>query len=153
MKLTQYQRDAFVAAVMDDVPPIDNERVKEDLQAALVKAMSPTARKLYRENPNALAKVYTCAVFSRREHRLVVGDADFAAVSAPWVKAVEDRKASRNNLEIAVKGCATLKQLQAMFPEFVRYMPTEAAPTKNLPALANVVTDLVALGWPKGGAK
>jgi hypothetical protein len=57
---------------------------------------------------------------------------------------------ARRKLCAIVEGCSTLKQLQTLLPEFVDYMPTEAAPTKNLPAVANMVSDLSKLGWPKG---
>ena len=47
----------------------------------------------------------------------------------------------------------TVDKFFEAFPEFEKYLPSEAQPTKNLPALANVVADLSKLGWPKNATK
>lgn len=35
-------------------------------------------------------------------------------------------------------------------PEAEKYLPKEAKSSTNVPAVANVVADLVKAGWPKG---
>lgn len=149
MKLTKYQREAFVRAVMDDTPRLNDDQTKTDLQAALVKAMSPAVRKVYREAPGALKTKHTYDLFDRNGHTFIVGDANFDEVAKPWFDKVQQRKDARRQLQGVADGCTTLKQLKQLLPEFEQYMPTEEAPTKNLPVVANVVSTLVNLGWPK----
>ena len=44
--------------------------------------------------------------------------------------------------------------LAAMLPEFEKYLPSETpALDRTVPAVANVVTDFMRAGWPKGQAK
>jgi hypothetical protein len=149
MNLTIFHRQAFVRAVMDDTPRMDDEQTRRDLQTALVKAMSPVARRAYKQAPKALKYRTVYNLFDRQGHNLIVGDADFDKVAKPWSEKVDHRHQAQERLKSIVNGCRTLKQLQQMLPEFTRYMPGEATPSKNLPVVANVVTNLVELGWPK----
>jgi hypothetical protein len=71
------------------------------------------------------------------------------AIIAPYEKQEQDRLGAERKLFAAFEGINTLKQALTTFPEFKKYYPTEAEPTKNLPALANVMADLSKLGWPK----
>ena len=159
MKLNKYQKQAIVRAIMQDVPPIDKAKRRTNLQAALVKAMSPEARKLYNRTPSALRThhfgdlIYTGAYVSRE---LIVGDVNKEAIAElvkPYETEDEEHYAAQRKLQGIVEGCSTLKQLQTLLPEFISYFPTEAEPTKNLPAVANMVSELSKLGWPKGKAK
>lgn len=152
MRLNTYQKESIVRAVMADVPVLDDSIIKDEAQAAIVKAMSPAVRKVYRENPGALRTENVSDIFDRRNYTLIVGDADTKAVLKPWRDAIERRMAARRSLKSVVNGCTTLKQLKTALPEFVKYMPTEEKPTANLPALANLSADFIRLGWPKGGA-
>lgn len=156
MKLTKLQQEAIVRAIMQDVPKPDKAKRYAIVQAAIVKAMSPECRKVYNKTPKALATqylgdlIYDNVNWASRD--VVVGDVSKDVVETiikPYVE--EDAKYSqaRRQLEIAVRGCTTLKQLENALPEFKKYYPTVAQPTKNLPALANVVADLSKLGWPK----
>jgi phosphoglycolate phosphatase-like HAD superfamily hydrolase len=151
MRLDKHTKQAILRSIVDDIPKPTVQAARHDIQAALVKSMSPLARKLYKQNPAALAKDrvgydhgfdYSAMV--------VVGDADFDAVMRPYVEANDQRRDVYNKLKGIIEGCTTLKQLKILLPEFEKYMPTETAPTKNLPAVANVVADLTKLGWPKG---
>ena len=155
MRLNTYTKSSIVRAIMNDVPQPDKEKRRVDLQAALVKAMSPEARKLYNKTPSALRThhfgeiIYTGAYTSRD---LIAGDVNaetIAALAKPYEDEDDARVATKRKLTAIVEGCSTLKQLQTLLPEFKQYMPTESAPTKNLPAVANVVADLAKLGWPK----
>ena len=150
MRLDKSTKQAILRSIVADIPKPTVEVAKLEIQAALLKAMSPLARKLYKQNPAALTKErlgydhgfdYSAMV--------VVGDADFAAVVKPYVEAKDQRREVYNKLKSIIDGCSTLKQLKTLLPEFEKYVPTEEAPTKNLPAVANVVADLTKLGWPK----
>ena len=153
MKLSLYTKQAIVSSIMNDTPVMSEARLRADVQKALVAAMSLGARKLFKTTPKALAVGTQYFESQRCTLPFVTGDADFRDVLKPFMAAEEKRKSVKHNLASAIGSCSTLKQAQAMFPEFVRYMPTEEQPTKNLPALASVVADLVVMGWPQGRSK
>jgi hypothetical protein len=146
VKLSKYHVYAFVRAVMNDVPNPINEETSQQIQAALVENMSPLCRELYGISPKAITFQYSYD-YSRRNKRYYIGDADWKKITEPFDKQIRARKDFQDKLEQAALGCHTLKQLQEAFPDLTKYMPTEAAPTKNLPAIANLVQDLKALGW------
>jgi len=157
MRLTKYDKQAIVRAIMADVPKPDKEKRAPLLQAAIVKAMSPDVRKVYNKTPKALRTKYVGSLINDYGQRdMVVGDVD-ASTLADLMKPYEDEDKARSEaeykLKAAVEACGTLKQLEARLPEFKKYFPTAEAPATNLPALANVVADLSKLGWPKGVAK
>lgn len=154
MKLTKLHKDAIVRAILQDTPALPREAWAHEIKAAVVKAMSPEVRKLYKLKPSALRHTH---VEYTNPHRLwgdevPVGDVtkeQLKAIVEPYVKQVNERKDMEHKLRSAFEGINTLKQALAAFPEFKKYYPTELEPTKNLPALANVVADLSKLGWPK----
>ena len=161
MRLDKYDKQAIVKAIMADVPKPDKVKRRADLQAAIVKAMSPDVRKVFKNTPGALKVsyfndlLYDGMTWSTRE--LVVGDVPddkLKELAAPYRaedKAIDE---ARIKLQGAIEGCNTRKALMTRLPEFEKYYPAEDAPmSKNLPALANVMADLSKLGWPKGKAK
>lgn len=150
MKLNQYQRDAIVRAIFQDVP-IDNDALKKAAQEALVKAMSPTVRKAYKVAPNALRTEYV-DILHREGCHLVCGDADENEVLAPFTEAKDKYEEARRQLKGVIYSCSTLKRLNEVLPEFAAYFPKEGQATPNPPAVTNIVADLVKLGW-KGAAK
>lgn len=155
MKLTKYQKEAIVRAIMQDVPE-PAKRTVEEIQAAFVKAMSKDCRTAYKKVPDALRVEHYWGGSIGLEyghHAFIVGDADTRTVTEELQAAYNERKATENKLSHAIMSCTTLAALKKMFPEFIDYFPTEEQPTKNLPALANVVADLSKLGWPKDTAK
>jgi hypothetical protein len=159
MRITKWDKQAIVKAIMADVPVPDKRKRREELQAAVVKAMSPEARKLYKNCPEALrtqciGELIYDGTWSSRD--IIVGDVKDATVKELKAKyEAEDQKVNdaRWALKGAIEACTTLKQLNTRLPEFKKYFPTEQKPVANLPALANVVADLSKLGWPKGEEK
>ena len=154
MRLTKYDKQAIVRAIMDDVPKPNKEKRRIDLQAAIVKAMSPDVRKVYNKTPKALRTKYIGSLVADYGYtNTVVGDVHdkvIAALSKPYEDEDQARTEAEYKLKAAVEACGTLKQLEARLPEFKKYFPTVEKPAANLPALANVVADLSKLGWPKG---
>lgn len=156
MKLTKWDKQAIVKAIMADVPKPDKKKRKERLQADIVKAMSPEARKLYKNCPEALRTQHMGGLIDDGNwysREIIIGDVKGAVIEAlkkPYEE--EDKKYSdaECHLKGAIEACSTLKQLNDRLPEFKKYFPTEEKPVANLPALANVVADLTKLGWPKG---
>ena len=156
MRLDKYTKASIVKAIMNDVPQPDKVKRRADLQAAIVKAMSPECRKVYNKTPSALRTyhvgdtLYDSRSWSSRD--VIAGDVAAETIDE-LLKPYKDEDTERHNakckLQGIVEGCSTLKQLQTLLPEFKQYMPTETAPAKNLPAVANMVADLSKLGWPK----
>jgi hypothetical protein len=154
MNLDKYTKQSIVTAIINDLPPIDKTKRTETIKAAIIKAMSPEVRKLYKTKPGALR---TRCVAYTNEFRtwgdeMPVGDvtdAQIKEIVAPYKKEEDERADMQRKLTHAFEGIRTLKAALKAFPEFKKYMPTEAEPTKNLPALANVMADLSKLGWPK----
>ena len=159
MKITKYDRLAIVRAIMADVPKPDKTKRKAEIQAAIVKAMSPAVRKVFKDCPSALRAFHVGDLISDGSwdsRIVVVGDvADelLKAICEPYEQEDGAYYSAHNKLRNAVDSCTTRKALMDRLPEFEKYFPTEAAPTKNLPALANVVADLSKLGWPKSKTK
>ncbi len=149
MKLTKYQKEAIVRAIMADIPEVNELHIFGKVQADLIAAMSPLAQELHAKSPDALKRESVYDIGIGYGWSAVVGDAEVEPILKPYRVAYKERQRAWNALSAAVHSTSTLKQLQTLLPEFVKYMPTENEPTKNLPALTNVVADLVKLGWPK----
>jgi len=161
MRLTKWDKSSIVKAVMADVPMPNKNKRRDDIQAEIVKAMSPECRKVYKAMPDALRTynlgelIYNGTSYNSRE--IVLGDVKESKLKEICQKHEEEDKRIRQAnyaLKNAIEACSTLKQLNDRLPEFKKYFPTEEKPVANLPALANVVADLSKLGWPKqSGAK
>jgi hypothetical protein len=155
MKLTKYQKEAIVRSIMRDVPKPNKAIRHQEIQDAVTKAMSPEARKLFKTCPEALRndhimEAYDDVNYSSR--KIIIADVSKEKIQKIVSKYRKEDDAyfdAHKKLSSAIMSCNTLAQAKKMFPEFVSYMPTEEQPTKNLPALANVVADLSKLGWPK----
>jgi hypothetical protein len=155
MKLSKYTKEAIVRAIFADLPKIDKSKRKTEIQANIVKLMSAECQVVYNRTPRALKTKYLGDVISHdgyHAREVFIGDADEKKIDQlceVYVTEDEAREKARRQLSAAVMGYTTLNALKKAFPEFEKYLPTEDAPTKNLPALANVVADLSKLGWPK----
>jgi hypothetical protein len=152
MRITQYDKEAIICNIMNDVPEDRPKITKDGVQVLLVNAMSPPVRKLYATHPKALAHEYVSGYsFGMDFHaNFAVGDADVKQVFAVYKAKKDARTEVLAKVAVAIKSCTTLKQLLDRFPEFTKYYPTKDAPTKNLPAVIGLEKDLKALGWPKG---
>jgi hypothetical protein len=159
-RITKWDREAIVRAIMADVPKPDKKKRHEELQAALVKAMSPECRKVYNKTPSALRThhlgdlIYDGCSWGTRD--IVKGDVSEVVIDELCKKYKAEDEAhhdARRALKGAIEACSTYKQLMTRLPEFEKYYPKPDAKTANLPALANVVADLSKLGWPKSEVK
>lgn len=154
MKFNKLTKQAIVRAIIQDIPPIDKEARALAINAAIVKAMSPEVRKVFKTHPTALRtrSVEYTNPFRQWGNDVTVGDVtndQIKAIIEPYEKQEQERRDAERKLFAAFEGINTLKQALTTFPEFKKYYPTEAEPTKNLPAVANMVADLSKLGWPK----
>ena len=157
--ITKWDKQAIVKAIMADVPKVDKSKRREEIQAAIVKAMSSEARKLYKTCPGALRTycvgetIYTGSWGSRDVIIGDVKDSTLKDILKPYEAEDSHRYEVERKIKYAIESCRTVKQLNDRLPEFKKYFPTIEKPVVNLPALANVVADLSKLGWPKGATK
>jgi len=172
VRLTNYLRDAFVDAAMNDVPEIDYSKLIGDaLFAAALETLPAAVQELWKKpalKPYLRAeRVYVphhasydvpCSE-SDWDNAHAWADKLLAKPEVARLRALdtaqrEHRSALRTKLRQGAYGVSTRKALQEALPEFEKYLPTETtAISKTLPALANVVADFVAAGWPKGKGK
>jgi hypothetical protein len=166
MRLTNTHRQAIVAAALDDVPTVDYREQLRDQAMKIALADLPADLK-------PIWKKYGTDAMDTREIYLGMPiDHPDMWLRFPGVKGqCEDTKKKIQemarplmDLEVAQKdrlkemesklkgvlaGISTVKQLKAQLPELAKYAPEEVTKSDNLPALANVMTDLTKLGWPK----
>lgn len=168
MRLTKYDKEAFVRAVMQDIPQIDYK------QMLRIKILNANTEKL----PPA-AKALLCS--TKDEHLIKREKHEYAAhdergLTYVWcdtyptdgwqteafnkeiteiVQKAREQDAAREAVETKLTGiiesCSTLKKAHETLPEFIKYLPQQRSSTGvgNLPAIANIVADLSKMGWPK----
>ncbi len=154
MNLNKYAKKAIVLNIMADVPKVDINAFRKQIEADVHKLMTPAVRKVYKETPQALEKLYVSELYDSQSwdtRHVITGnvtEAQLREICKPLKAAVEARQAIYNKLSGVMESVRTLAALKKLLPEFAAYFPTEDEPTKNLPAVANLVTDMVKLGWP-----
>lgn len=166
MRLTNTIKDAFIRSAMNDVPKIDYDEQAKKLADEAVDRLTPPALKRalqsdtailtwldrrYAHFPSGLGSCFlTCpseVVDRIRKDPLVWGQ--ITVLGGQAAEQFKARSKLEAKLRAAAGACTTRKQLEAALPEFVKYLPTEETATVNLPAIANLVTDFMAAGWPK----
>lgn len=160
MRLTTYHKQAFVRAVLDDVPSVDYQaQMQRLLVDAAIAAMPEPVKKIYKDpklkdwvkhsffsTPSNFSNV--CVPVPHPEDlRNPELDAQVKVLADAHYKQRDDRIALRHKLECAIGGCNTIKQAHTLLPEFAAYLPEEDKPTKNLPAVANLAVSLMEAGW------
>lgn len=149
MKLTKNDHDTIMRGIKADMPEIDDRGA---IQAALVKAMSPTCRKLYKTAPKALVTHYqsSSGVFlgGFYSHDFVKGDADADAVLKPFQAKRKARETALQTARAAIVGCNTVKQLTDRYPEFAKYAPMQMAKGTFALVVADPIPALTKEGWP-----
>lgn len=167
MRLTNYIRDAFIEAAMQDVPVKCNHsedirklayedvfsRLPKDIQKIWKEAGE--ARDFLKQRHDSIAGV-SFVYPSTHEYssgNRPISEAVKKKINALKVEMDADLKV-RRDLQSKLKGaaysCTTTKQLRDLLPEFGRYLPEEEEKTcRTLPAVANLVADFTKAGWPK----
>ena len=170
MKLTKADREMFVDAVMEDVPSIDYDKLAQvAVRDTLLAAAPKPVKELYKlhpswlegsnlRTPDGLSTIYTkLRVPEDGSDMLVTQYPDLWSQLAVWgefnKKQREERKALRIKLNAMIAGHTTLKSATDALPEFEKYLPwdRDVVKDRSMPAVANVVTDLMKAGWPKEG--
>ncbi len=162
MKLTNYMRDAFVRAVMDDVPEVDyKQQIRDTARKVVIDAMPAKLRAVW-DDPRLQdylitdhIRVAECMYEYLPTYPNIKDSLDAQAHILEALRAKHRaQETQRYELRVKVKAVAysakTRKQLAEMLPEFEKYLPVdEAAAIRTLPVVANVVAELMAAGWPK----
>ena len=167
MKLTKYIRQAFVEAVMNDVPYVDYGSQAQALaEKTLLDIMPASIKKLLKDElvePWLNREwMHMPRHFSNFAGYTTRSNNDIIAKQCPEVwgqinelhKLNEQQSEKMKQLRIKLQGCAesvtTRKALAEILPEFEKYLPEDQKEAiKTLPAVANVVADFAAAGWPK----
>lgn len=169
MKLSISLRNSIVRAVMADVPRVDyDDQIRELARQHAIKGLPPAVAKVYADpDLRAYLSLTPATVGSRPYTCYVIGPSSGAefvkhmegiddAVSALISKDNAQRQVlheMRLKVRAAVYAHTTTKSLLKAYPEWEKYIPQDpsAVRTPNLPAPANLISDLVKLGWPDGG--
>lgn len=163
MKLTKSDREAFVAAVLNDVPSVDYNDQAQKLVRAELETKLP-------DKVLSVLKDKTIAHYIEAKYVVMPGKLqDFYTAAAAGfeksdslIKALEqidrlDRVQTdaltqlREKVAGVIGACTTLKQAIERLPEFTQYLPAnrDESGLANLPVISNVVAELVQAGWPK----
>lgn len=135
---------------MVEIPKVDEAKVKQEIIAKCVAAMSPECQAVYIKTPDAIAKTGVYDTISRYSFQAPKGDLtddQFAEIVKPYQEAYRERRNIEGKLEGAIAPIRTRKQFINRFPEFSQHAPLEEGTCATLPAIANIVAELVKLGW------
>ena len=167
MKLTKTDKDAFVVAVMNDVPSVDYTSQARVLVTADAASKLPKNVRAIWDN-NETRGFIRCDIYFRAagfNTSFSIPYVDYApsVAMAKKLQGLADKNQAqrkqrddlRDKVNAVISGCTTLKQALDRLPEFAKYLPTERGTTgvSGLPAIANVVADLSKAGWPKDRTK
>jgi uncharacterized protein (DUF2342 family) len=167
MRLTNYIRDAFVTAAMQDVPKVDyEEQIRKAYVDAFIEAMPAEIQKAYKKHPEYFNHQYKYVHGVNSSFQVPhpnIGTVNIdpqreAAINLLAEKAKKQRT-TRNELGDRLKGIAygatTRKALLEALPEFEKYLPEDTPKAcRSVPAIANLVSDFTKAGWPASkGAK
>lgn len=166
MRLTRSDKDAFVRAVMGDVPEIDyNEMARKFARDAISASLPKVVAEAAAKHPECFDGVVVALPYGFNNISVLAtsggGYDELKRTPKVWdelealAKKHKAQSSARSILKSkvrgAIEGCSTLKQALERLPEFKKYLPKDRDGTgvSNLPAIANVVSDLMAAGWPK----
>lgn len=166
MRLTNFLRDAFIRAAMNDVPKIDyseqaDKLVREFMSKEYARIFpkidvnaeaNAWLNKSSVDLPGSLQRIYcvTPSYSYLKDKPIWEELKKLAELNSEQHKKFRDLE---DRLHGVAYACTTRKQLVEALPEFEAYMPAEESKAaKNLPAVANVLSDFVKAGWPKNKA-
>lgn len=159
MRLTNTIRQAFVRAAMDDVPSIDYAKLQQDVAMKDALAQMPASvAKVYKEHPEWIAVSCYYVDYVGGFFAPLPKDGKLTEAAINEIRRLsnlsDEQNSARQDLRTKLRGvaasCTTRKALVEALPEFEKYLPVEAIPlSRQVPALANVLSDFVKAGWPK----
>lgn len=164
MNLTNFIRDSYVRAVMNDVPQVDHaEKMRKLILDDAVAQLPPKVRAIWNDettrnfvniqwhdgrysSTSLMAPAASTVAFKLTEKT----ETKVAQLAAVAETQDETRKTLHAKVRAAAYSVRTRKALVKLLPEFEKYLPAdETAALRTLPAVANVMADFVKAGWPK----
>jgi hypothetical protein len=163
MRLTKSDKEAFVRAVMADVPMIDyDDQAGRLLQEAAVKDMPATVFTVYVDTRTRhylhTERVWTpgCLQTAHIYHGRGWKPSEELKAKLDELSELKRQQAQaqleiQSKIQGVINSCTTLKRAQELLPEFAKYLPAEReTQAQHAPAITGLVVDLTKLGWPKG---
>ncbi len=166
LRLNDHLRNAFVRAVMDDIPKVDYEDQAEKILQAYDRARMPEKVRALWDDAALRGYLETQRVSCCGFHLHTVtgqkpgpGEPEYKQLRR-MRELDEAHDKARSDMASKLRGLAhsvtTAKALADRAPEFAKYIPRFAKYIprhqplpKTLPAVASLVTELTAMGWPK----
>lgn len=172
MRLTKWQRSAFINSVMNELPKVDYKELTTNM------LLDAAVRRMPREIAAAWAKAENRAWFELQAHYmfghyfylpapdrsatdngtslLAVMTEDEKRQASEWEKAnaaqSETRETLRQSLSSALSGISTVKQLRETFPDFAKHAPQIEARAGSAGggalAVRGIVEAFAAAGYP-----
>jgi hypothetical protein len=166
MKLNKWHKEAFVTAVMADVPKVDHDEQarklvnvweKASIPPAVKKAMEQNPEWFERKNLYTPGRLNSVSAYAKEDGYHIRQEfpelwsqlEELATAKAAQATQLQHLQAK---LTSTINGCSTLKQALEILPEFEKYLPSEEAKTASLPMVSGMVAELIAAGWPKAAA-
>lgn len=162
MRLNTTHKKAFVNAVMADVPQVDyNDQIRQYVFIAARQLMPDSIRTIWDDKDlrgwlrmdntimGGVSVVYPAQKAGPRLDRNTAVDDHIRRLAALNEEQHQRRQRLQAHLEASIVNIRTSDALKTAFPEFEKYIPAEEASSRNLPALANLVSEFVQAGWPK----
>ena len=167
MKLTISDRDAFVLAVMNDVPKINYNEQAHKLIKGHAYSIMPAKIKAVFDDKKLIGYLTTPYFYVSKDidsiclpgtydYRMDQKTTDAVFKLGTLNKEQKEKyKKLKEQVMGVIKSCNTLKQAMERLPEFAEYLPKDRDGTgvSNLPAISNTVAELVQAGWPKNKPK
>jgi hypothetical protein len=158
MRLTRYHKQAFVNAVLNDVPEVDHRNTaKKMIEASVLRALPDIVRNVaLSEHKDYLQTQFhplpppwsqCIRVFKSPPPLLTAEEKDSLKQLAKEETEDRDKRyALREKLRVTINSCSTVKQAHALMPELSKYLPEESTVTKQLPQVSGLMVDLTKAG-------
>lgn len=164
MRLNKHHKDAFVEAVLQDLPSTDYDEIAQKLvREAVIEKMPAKVRAVYDDKevrhwlrnewiglPGSLQNFY-CVSDSNSGSPPEELKERLQNLNETKREQIRTQDAFRQKIRAAIDSCQTRKQALELMPEFEKYLPKDTTKTgvSNLPVINNLVAELVKAGWPK----
>ena len=167
MRLTNYIREAFIEAAMQDIPKKKSnlEEMSKIAQEDINSRLPKNIKKIWLENTDERDFLIVRHDSFKKASFCYPSTSAYSSGSRPLsdsVKAKLELMAEENDAECkklnelrsklkgAAYACTTTKQLRDLLPDFSKYLPNEEEQTaRSLPVVANIVEEFKKAGWPK----
>lgn len=164
MRLTKTIKDEIIDAIMDDVPKVDYDTLIQDTAIKEgLKTVPPEIMRLKDKYPEWIKgeKYFyvpnfrsLCILHNSDSKSIEITKGIIAPLVKKYNEQIAERKAMQAKLEASFASITTDTKFAELFPDFVKYMPSEAKPATGFAVATTEVLDgLKKLGWPKEAAK